>query len=82
MEKRLAHQRARDAKVIGKLLLAQLGAGQQLVLDDGAGEGFGDGVGGGRFHEKLFKFTKIVYTFGRQRYSRFHPMFKELSRWA
>ena len=43
LEQRLTNQGARDAKVVGQLLLGQLGAGQKLVLHNGAGERLGDG---------------------------------------
>jgi hypothetical protein len=43
----LTHQSARHAKVVGQFLLGQLGAGQNPVLHDGAGERFDDVVRGG-----------------------------------
>ena len=61
----LAHQRARDAKVVGQLLLGQLGAGVQTVVNDGFGQGLNDRVGGGRFHEVNLRPNRLfVYTFG------------------
>ena len=50
LKQRLAHQRARHAKVVGQLLLGQFGAGQQPVFHDGAGQRFDDVVRGGSFH--------------------------------
>ena len=50
LEQRLPHQRARDAEMVGQLLLGQLAAGLQPVLDDGARQRIDDGAGGGGFH--------------------------------
>jgi hypothetical protein len=48
--------------VVRQFLLCQLGAGVQAVLDDGLGQGFDDGVGGGRFHQPIIAESQNVYT--------------------
>src|SRR5690606_16401910 len=73
LEQALAHQGARDAKVVGQFLLGQLGAGKQAVFDDGACQRFDNGAGGGRFHGGMIGgMAKSVYTFGLQE-DRFGP---------
>jgi 5-hydroxyisourate hydrolase len=48
--------------VVCQFLLCQLGAGVQTVLDDGLGQRFDDGVGGGRFHRPIIAESQNVYT--------------------
>ena len=73
----LPHQRARDAKQVGELLLSQLGARQQAVLHNGTGQGFNNGVGGSGFHTGSFlgvmiaRKTKTVYTCVNQSFKPF-----------
>ncbi|MPN03189.1 hypothetical protein SDC9_150415 [bioreactor metagenome] len=49
----LAHQGAGNSKVVGQLLLGQLGAGHQAMLDDGLGQAFDNETGGGSFHKSI-----------------------------
>ncbi|MNT56897.1 hypothetical protein D3C72_1942340 [compost metagenome] len=83
LEERLAHQGAGDAEVIGKLLLCQFGAWQQLVLDDGAGQRLSDGGSGGGFHTRMIdRLTKSVYTFSAHHQCHLNHNHQEISLWA
>ena len=66
LDQGLADQRARDAKMVGQVLLGEFGARVQAVFDHGLGQGRDDVVGAGGFHERMVSGkTKSVYTFSR-----------------